>query len=469
MPKKMMTEISVSDIESLRKRFQLVEGDRKAYVQTFEQTKRQNDDRIREIRVANQELRSRIAEKKKFSSSNSSSSSSTSEIENLTRQLHRLRASHDKYRHRSQNMRIELQAMEDTLHEMERQSEPMRAVSMNQKIRILENRLDKAMIKFNEAQAIRTTYQQIVKRLKDERIGLDNQLSALERTLEVKRNDYDELMLLSGYVLMLECFERLLVFLFFSVFLSLSLSHTHSLTHSLTHSHTHTHIFSHNNNNNNNSEANHSRDVALRQLKDAEKSFREHARHRELELKDREFVVKQRRELKKRVEERQKERSDVIAKTSSNMNLEDEEKLRKTLLESKVRKTQCEEESSTLREKLKMFESAFGQIREATGVSDVQEVLQKISTQESTRENLTKLSKENQLKIEELQELLKKAGVRLEELKYAGPSARSGARKIIDEIEQKCTCVCVCVCLSIALSLSLSLHLRLNHSPYFPL
>ena len=47
-----------------------------------------------------------------------------SEVENLTRQLHRLRASHDKYRHRSQNMRIELQSMEDKLREMERQIEP---------------------------------------------------------------------------------------------------------------------------------------------------------------------------------------------------------------------------------------------------------------------------------------------------------------------------------------------------------
>ena len=92
-----------------------------------------------------------------------------------------------------------------------------------------------------------------------------------------------------------------------------------------------------------------------------------------------------------------------------------------------------------LSKKLKMFEDAFGRIKEATGVSDVEEVLQKIDTQESTRENLTKLSKENQIKIEELQEDLKKSGARLEELKYAGPSARSGARKIIDEIEQKCT------------------------------
>lgn len=37
---------------------------------------------------------------------------------------------------------------------------------LTRKIRMLENRLDKAMIKYNEAQSIRKTYEQIVKRLK---------------------------------------------------------------------------------------------------------------------------------------------------------------------------------------------------------------------------------------------------------------------------------------------------------------
>merc|ERR1719253_1464341 len=65
-------------------------------------------------------------------------------------------------------------------------------------IRVLENRLDKAMIKYNEAQSIRKTYEQIVKRLKEERIGFDNQLAALERTYAAKQRDYEELLLLSG-------------------------------------------------------------------------------------------------------------------------------------------------------------------------------------------------------------------------------------------------------------------------------
>merc|ERR1719230_639686 len=64
-------------------------------------------------------------------------------------------------------------------------------------IRVLENRLDKAMIKYNEAQSIRKTYEQIVRRLKEERVGFDTQLAAIERTLKAKEHDYEELLLLS--------------------------------------------------------------------------------------------------------------------------------------------------------------------------------------------------------------------------------------------------------------------------------
>jgi len=64
-------------------------------------------------------------------------------------------------------------------------------------IRILENRLDKVMIKFNEAQSIRKTYELIVKRLKEERVGYDNQLAAIERSLKGKEHDLEELNLLS--------------------------------------------------------------------------------------------------------------------------------------------------------------------------------------------------------------------------------------------------------------------------------
>lgn len=52
--------------------------------------------------------------------------------------------------------------------------------SYHKKIRILENELDTVIIKFNEAMSIRNTYEQIVKKIKDERVGYDNQIAIIE-------------------------------------------------------------------------------------------------------------------------------------------------------------------------------------------------------------------------------------------------------------------------------------------------
>lgn len=67
----------------------------------------------------------------------------------------------------------------------------------HQQIRILENELDTVIIKYNEAQSIRNTYEQIVKKIKEERVGYDNQIQIIERTLKGKYNDYADLLLLS--------------------------------------------------------------------------------------------------------------------------------------------------------------------------------------------------------------------------------------------------------------------------------
>jgi coiled-coil domain-containing protein 151 len=46
------------------------------------------------------------------------------------------------------------------------------------------------MIKYNEANAMTSTYEQIVKRLKEERIGYDNQITTIERSLKGKESDF---------------------------------------------------------------------------------------------------------------------------------------------------------------------------------------------------------------------------------------------------------------------------------------
>jgi hypothetical protein len=46
-------------------------------------------------------------------------------------------------------------------------------------IRVLENRLDKVMIKYNEAQSVQKTYDEVLRRLREERVGYDSQLAII--------------------------------------------------------------------------------------------------------------------------------------------------------------------------------------------------------------------------------------------------------------------------------------------------
>ena len=49
------------------------------------------------------------------------------------------------------------------------------------------------MIKYNEAQSIRKTYEQIMKRLQEERLTFDTQLATFEKTLKAKKMDTSQL------------------------------------------------------------------------------------------------------------------------------------------------------------------------------------------------------------------------------------------------------------------------------------
>jgi coiled-coil domain-containing protein 151 len=88
------------------------------------------------------------------------------------------------------------------------------------------------------------------------------------------------------------------------------------------------------------------------------------------------------------------------------------------------------------RNKVDIFENAFRKIKEATGVSDVNEVIQKIVSQESTTENLIAVTRENQSKIEALNQLRKQIKAHCEEIKYSGMGGGQH-RKLVDSFEDQ--------------------------------
>ena len=64
-------------------------------------------------------------------------------------------------------------------------------------IRLLGNRLDKIMIKYNEALDVKKTYDVIESKLNQERIGYERQLQEVEKNLSDKTFDFNDLIALS--------------------------------------------------------------------------------------------------------------------------------------------------------------------------------------------------------------------------------------------------------------------------------
>ena len=71
--------------------------------------------------------------------------------------------------------RKELLRLQDKLNELNIiRNTILEETPYHKHIRILENELDQVIIKYNEAVSIRKTYEQIVKKIKEERVGYDN-------------------------------------------------------------------------------------------------------------------------------------------------------------------------------------------------------------------------------------------------------------------------------------------------------
>jgi coiled-coil domain-containing protein 151 len=380
MPRQQERQVSEAELEDLRNKFHLLEGDRKAYYEMSMHTMKSNKALVGQLREENREVRRALAAIQREHAAATKGGGLTTdqeELEDMAREVHHLRKRHDGYVSRiaSHNERLnKLQAVAHTL-ELESKKPSEEDTPLTRKIRMLENRLDKAMIKYNEAQSIRKTYEQIVKRLKEERVGFDNQLAAIERTLAAKQHDYEELLLLSG-------------------------------------------------------DANHAKEIAMQELERVRNTYHDAKRLRDRDIKERSDFVNVKQEMASRMAERDRIRQEIISKAAAGV--EDDETTEKMAKLAKMNEENKEEDQ---KEKVTVFENAFAKIKEATGVTDVNEVIQKIVSQEDTQNNLMELTKGNQSNIEKMSREYETFKLRVEELKYSGPGGGQ-RRKMVDDHEE---------------------------------
>jgi len=360
-------------LEDLQRRFQLLEGERKATYETAKLNIQQNKEIIKQMKDENKMLRGNISQlrNEKPQSTEKQLDEKMSEVQLLQRKL-------DLLKHDTNKKKQSLVELGGKLNELSMDAKLPKTEDSPQMrhIRVLENRLDKAMIKYNEAQSIRKTYEAIVKRLKEERCGFDNQLAAIERTLKSKERDYEELLLLSH-------------------------------------------------------DAYHAKEMAQAELHRFEQGVMEERNQRDKEVQEKKTLVQQRVEMNHRLEQREK-----MLKKQQDLDKQGERQMKEMSKSaddpsSGASKDFADEE----RQKLLDYEDAFNRIKEATGVSDVNEVIQKFLTQEDTRKNLTNLTKENQASIDKLTEERRRLRLQVDDLKFSS-GGTVGRRQQIDDFEK---------------------------------
>merc|ERR1719327_1478064 len=125
----------------------------------------------------------------------------------------------------------------------------------------------------------------------------------------------------------------------------------------------------------------------------------EERNQRDKEVQEKKVLVQQRVEMNQRPEQRER-----TLKQQQDLDRAGELALKTTSAMAELAAGMSHTEAEEERQRLHDYEEAFRRIKEATGVSDVNEVIQKFLTQEDTQNNLLKLSVEYQTKIDQLTE-----------------------------------------------------------------
>uniref|UniRef100_A0A7S3G820 Uncharacterized protein n=1 Tax=Palpitomonas bilix TaxID=652834 RepID=A0A7S3G820_9EUKA len=374
------------ELAELQKKFNLLEGDRKAYFEASQWTIRQNKETVEVIKKENKELRDALAQVQKEKARGASGGSITAEIEKVQNQISTLRRKYNEMKHANNVKAKELQAKQDELHDSEAivvgvEKDIATENPANRKVRQLENKLEKQNLKCQEGMMFKKTYETILQRLKVEQLELENQIKVAEKDFQLRseQNGSLEVMMRDA------AFEK---------------------------------------------------EKAKSDLDNAKAKLTHEREIRRKELADREKLMEARTKVNEKVEERLRQRQELQMEAAGDLSAEQEAQLKADLTKEQIQQKMSEQKIMEAEEKAEKFEEAFRRIKEATGVEDVNEVIEKFLGQDVQRTNLTEQLRDLQKRAETVGEEKEKARVLLDELKYSG-SGNLASRKILDEFDNQ--------------------------------
>ncbi|XP_053494131.1 coiled-coil domain-containing protein 151 [Ictalurus furcatus] len=364
-------------ISELQRKIQLLEGDRSAQYESSQSLIKKNREKILQLRQENKLLHRKLAEtlagdeqviRDVFQSRSSEKAAyrnmSGKEVVQVldqkvcdkVKKLNALKHMTNTQRHRLEELNTDYNTLRET-----RPGLLIDGVAMN--LRVLENRLEKAQLKCQEAEHIMKSYQKLKEHLQEESLTFQSQLDELENEIILQKQELRDLQLM-------------------------------------------------------NNNAHQAKDAAKAELQHQELMVYGERSERELTLN----------RYKKQAEE-QKAQTDRGERRTQRVVLHTDE------LSSEAQGSGVAEGEND--KTISSFEEAFQRITEATGVTDIQKVVERFISQRDSHTQLEQLKVQNERELQRLKEERDTVHTQYQDMKYSGETKLTHGRRMLEECESQ--------------------------------
>ncbi|XP_059149671.1 outer dynein arm-docking complex subunit 3-like isoform X3 [Physella acuta] len=367
-------------IEELKAKISLLEGDRKAYYESSQYALKKNKEKITNLRKETKELRQRLKDKlsqdshviskafhdrpvEKAALSNKSGRQAITIFDNKV--CDSMKQLNNK-RHVTARKQKKLEELQTQYDQMSKDSSDAAECDKGdsaeaQNMRYLENSYDKVALKTEEAKQVQRVYLDIKHRFEVESQEYPTKLDALETEIRDTRAQLKDLKAMHN-------------------------------------------------------DAQISKEAAVNDLRNHEETVYADRKKREIELQ----------KMKKEAEEKKMQHERIEKRLAQRGSIQQDE----LSPEQKAALT-----GEDHQQKITTYEEAFRRIKECTGVSETTEVVVRFENQDDTTKHLEELKKENEKQIIRLREDKEKLQQEYEEMKYSGEAKLSSGQAMLEEFQ----------------------------------
>lgn len=367
-------------IEELRSKINLIEGDRKAYYESSQYALKKNRDNISSLRKETWELRKRLSDRlsqdehvigrafhdRPVERAALSNKSGGQAIVIFDHKVCDTVKRSNQLNHVTVAKQKKLEDLQTKYNQMVKDAEDAVATDKGdsadaQQMRYLENSYDKVSMKTEEAKQVQRVYLDIKGRFEQEAQGYPTKLDAIEAEIRRTRAELKELKAMQN-------------------------------------------------------DAELSKEASVSELRRHEETVYSERKQREVELQ----------KMKKEAEEKKMQHERIEKRLAQRGSIQQDE-----LTPGEKAALTGEEQQ----QKITTYEEAFKKIKEATGVADTWEVVDRFENQGQTTQHLEELKKDNEKHILRLREEKENLQTEFEEMKYSGEAKLSSGQMILEEHE----------------------------------